>query len=1011
MKSVLSYFLNEDENSPYDKNRYNLGRSVSAQQRQHIYGSSAEELPGPDSGAPQDENTEIVDAVPKGKGKGKVQVDVQKARIPLPMPVAAQTPKNAGGKGGPGPPEAIQAGCWLIPQDPMVNTLSGGGRQSVITRSPFDAKSQAAAMVAPTGGYTGDYTDELWMTQWENSEPVVSTGAILNPYTGEIAETFESALPPPDRRGGDQARENKNKQLRLDWASGGQKQMHQRKDLEQPLPAADAGTISEYQAGLQGDMVKLEALHRGERDQYGNRNDVLLQLPQMTKNPYGQKGLQQMIRLRPTPATTNQLDNGGYMPVPEATGTSKVLKPKQRLHKEQFYGSSIDGQGTPQTRYGIAESSNLPEAEPSKMNVRQSSTNRHVRESEYVYAPDGRESGALFEGTEMSMKNENPINSRAQVAQTANYYGSTAYIASAESIHSSLGLGLSAPIRNVGSKSELGATILTGENDMEGPQTLVNPTNYAFESQLKASNPGTAEYSSNSRRGSGADKNRVHVMQSDIDGNFVGYGEYSQPRKTQDLDASRQQRNLTANAQGQKLSVSEHESVRKSEQNMSQHKVNIASELYGSSGIGTKEFNGPLKNDASTENNGNRRLEGSLYATSGGRQAEFFETRKNSNVSNYPGGRLENLHDGGGINTSEYTNCHKNEEVTFFNDMRMEGTGVVAGEARTGEVSRKKREHLYGDSIPRTLSTMDASTAHTSEYRRSAKTENINNENHGSIFSNTYTHDQHENYAFRVPHKQQSILNKSLSQFSGPSAAMTLIGESSQLGHDSKTHGNYAAQSDILAAHAAATQSHSLPIKKQLVNVSQSNQGSLFPAQSTLVGEINTKPEMPNYGNNLNANSTQFDAFTTIKTSKSAPIIKTDKTQDRYGVPNDNVSAASLRSKQNGSVLDNRGTVFIDRQPGFEKIGGDIEKHINAPRPDVAKQPNFVTPEPRMSRNDELLSQRAPPGSCERSGRDFKMYGASKHGKRSYIPEYQAKTGPSRSLVEPLESSSEEEYV
>jgi hypothetical protein len=46
--------------------------------------------------------------------------------------------------------------------------------------------------------YVGGYTDELFKTPIDNTENKISTGIMTNPWTGEMYETFENAMPPPN---------------------------------------------------------------------------------------------------------------------------------------------------------------------------------------------------------------------------------------------------------------------------------------------------------------------------------------------------------------------------------------------------------------------------------------------------------------------------------------------------------------------------------------------------------------------------------------------------------------------------------------------------------------------------------------------------------------------------------------------------------------------------------------------------------------------------------------------
>lgn len=441
--------LGESANEPYNPQKYNLyGHTRDMPHPEHTHdGPDRIDMPVP---AAEDSPSQLLPRPTslQQPGKGSDQ------RIPLPPPMSRDPPQSGGNSG---PPEAVRLGSWIIPSTPIM-TGNGATRQLADTSSARFSKSQAAVQDAPCdGAYYGSYDDTLYQTQWEAQQEVVSTGAIINPYTGEVSETFENAIPPPDRRGGDQAREMKQKQLRLDWANGGQMHKHEKQDLEQPLPSADAGPISDAQSYQQRQNVAIESLHRQERSTWHNRNDELLQDTQMTRNPYGFRGQQNMVRINPYLTTTNQLDNGGYMPMQEVIGTNETMKPSTRLHKENVYG---DGS------YGWASADELSRNIPGA--VRKSNTTRHVEQSDFTPNPSKH---AVAGGAPIAIAGEQRLSAKDSKMTDATLYsavsqgqGAAQVVASASSVLSTLGLRPASNKPTIGN-SMVGAACATASSE------------------------------------------------------------------------------------------------------------------------------------------------------------------------------------------------------------------------------------------------------------------------------------------------------------------------------------------------------------------------------------------------------------------------------------------------------------------------------------------------------------------------------------------------------------------
>lgn len=316
MISALSSLFGDD-GSPYDANKFSIYGNSSP----HGSGSP----PGPLPPVPS----------PPGPPPGPEPGPLPAPRR-LPTPLVEDEGQQSGGLGS---PEPSQFGCWILPQFAKVPT--GGNQQIVWDRSATAAKTQIAALEAPTGfGSTlAAYDDRTWRTPFEVSQDVVVTGSLINTYTGEVSETYENAIAPPDRAGGDPEREWKNSSLRLQAAQGYEPRKLQKREIEDPLPPADSGPILENASFRQMQAVTLEGNERCARDKYFNCNELVPTEPMMTTNPMGYRGFQNMMRINPYLPVTQELDTKDW--TSNATSiptTARFLETRIRLHRDALAG-------------------------------------------------------------------------------------------------------------------------------------------------------------------------------------------------------------------------------------------------------------------------------------------------------------------------------------------------------------------------------------------------------------------------------------------------------------------------------------------------------------------------------------------------------------------------------------------------------------------------------------------------------------------------------------------------
>lgn len=338
MRGFLASLIGDEKSGSYDADRYQLYGF------QKVYGDA----PAPAADAPTSEPP-----------------------LPPPRQLPAPLVEDAGQQtGGLGSPEPVQFGCWALPQPAKVPT--GGNQQIVWDRSATAAKAQIAAQEAPTGhGSTlAPYDDRTWRTPFEVSQDVVVTGALINTYTGEVTETYENAMPPPDREAGDLERQWKTADLRLQAAQGYEPRKLQKKEIEDPLPPADSGPIMANASFRQMQSVALESNERCSRDHYFNRDELVPTEPIMTSNPMGFRGFQNMLRINPYLPVTQELDNKDWAPNSEPIPTTaRFLETRIRLHRDALAG-----------RTGLAEGPFEDEHVRPKVRVTQTQRNTECKQ-------------------------------------------------------------------------------------------------------------------------------------------------------------------------------------------------------------------------------------------------------------------------------------------------------------------------------------------------------------------------------------------------------------------------------------------------------------------------------------------------------------------------------------------------------------------------------------------------------------------------------------------------------
>lgn len=187
--------------------------------------------------------------------------------------------------------------------------------------------------------YVGGYSDELFKTPIDNTENKISTGIMVNPYTGEMYETFENAMPPPNADKyipADRFEMVNPKLLQMFGGVDDHAPKPKKKEVCLDVPGTDFGN------NVWGDQLYEEERRKRmfeviNRDIWNHRDgDYSTGSAVAKEKPAGFVGVQQMYRALPYLPPTQELDDHGYLPVSNYTSSqpeSTVIKSEVFVRK------------------------------------------------------------------------------------------------------------------------------------------------------------------------------------------------------------------------------------------------------------------------------------------------------------------------------------------------------------------------------------------------------------------------------------------------------------------------------------------------------------------------------------------------------------------------------------------------------------------------------------------------------------------------------------------------------
>lgn len=250
------------------------------------------------------------------------------------------------------PPSENTAGCWMFPSGQNLVDR----RQVNEERPPgvkygeiFVTEAGAPGM----GGYGkgmsplhSPYTANLYSSPVLDSERRESTGILVNPYTGNMYETFMDDIPPPntDKSIPRERFEMTNpKMIQMFGGLDPNRKLPSKKEICQDIPDASHGP-NVWGDQLYADRRRAELQQRAMRDVWNHRDGDYSTTPVMDEVPVGYVGYVPAYRPIPyLPATNrNSTDNNEWTGIPEHPAGSAgydqrdVIAPAIHIRKDEM---------------------------------------------------------------------------------------------------------------------------------------------------------------------------------------------------------------------------------------------------------------------------------------------------------------------------------------------------------------------------------------------------------------------------------------------------------------------------------------------------------------------------------------------------------------------------------------------------------------------------------------------------------------------------------------------------
>ena len=359
------------------------------------------------------------------------------AREPPPVAPVLLPPVHGASDVPPAPTATTEPhglGCWILP-DGVSRGESDGGQ----LRHGHDAwAARPALAVAPAcargASAVGPLSEDV-------GREMVCVGKMLNSYLGEVSDVYEDAIPPPDREG-DDPRALRSRAVLLDHTQGGdQRRLLPKREVQEPMPARDAGVIGEAESLALERRLVVERSEYMLRESLRNLNGIHpteMLRERKTANTMGSEGVQR-TRIVPPLVETKSVDRDGalFPSVPNSGGGGLVAS---RAPQGAWYPKEMDlgahpvlaaGEGSVATgaHYGSASTLRAPRVD----------SGRVAHASSLVPAPAAR--GAAIAASDARGAPSGDLAGRADCGvRAAQPYGSAVRVARREELAGTLGL-------------------------------------------------------------------------------------------------------------------------------------------------------------------------------------------------------------------------------------------------------------------------------------------------------------------------------------------------------------------------------------------------------------------------------------------------------------------------------------------------------------------------------------------------------------------------------------------
>lgn len=226
-------------------------------------------------------------------------------------------------------PDLVPLGCSIIPNDQR----QAWDRRPVNAKRPFPGETfpglgDAPIYITPaswtrkdgaprTTPLYGQYTGHLFETPIDRSDNFVSSGVMVNSWTGEVMQTFENQIPPPNTDKSidpDRFKVTNPKLIQMFGGLDPNRPLPTKREVCQDIPGPDAGN------NVWGDQLyegkrRARLADIANRDIWMNRDGIYAcELSLNGEKPAGYVGLQPAYRGIPYLPPTQILDNKDWKP-------------------------------------------------------------------------------------------------------------------------------------------------------------------------------------------------------------------------------------------------------------------------------------------------------------------------------------------------------------------------------------------------------------------------------------------------------------------------------------------------------------------------------------------------------------------------------------------------------------------------------------------------------------------------------------------------------------------------